>query len=194
MKISEAIFRYRTYYVLGYSMWTGTLLMYSVSAISFIYWQSVELENSPIFGHLLHVIGQLAYSIFSTTYPYTSVFWDHALTISQTNPLSYGNLALLGLVGVAMLGIQIIKAARSLRQRVRSELRHAEQAGWRAAPQQGNSTTINATQIGQVNVYNQALPPAPKEGGWFNRPLVKWALGILASYLVAVLVKLTGMA
>jgi xanthosine utilization system XapX-like protein len=194
MKISEAILRYRIYYMLGYAMWLGTLLVYAVSFLTFVYWQGVELGGLPGFGIIFQAMGKLAYSVFAATYPYTSFIWDHALTINQGDPLSYGNLALLGLVGVAMLGVQIIKMARSLRSRVKAALRRAEESGWRTAPQQGFSTTINATQVAQVNVYNQALPTNSKDSGWLDRPLVKFALGILASYLVAILVKLTGVA
>ena len=176
MKITDAILKYRLYYALGYTMWIGTILLYLVSFLTFVYWQGVELGSTPGIGRLFQIMGHLAYTIYITTYPYTSFIWKHALTINQADPFSYGNLSVLGLIGVAMLGIQTIKVAKALRCRVKAELRHMEEAGWRSSHQQGFATTINAAQIAQVNVYNQMLPADPK-GGWSNRPWVKFALG-----------------
>lgn len=193
MKISEAILRYRIYYVLGYTMWLGTLLMYIASFLTFLYWQGIELGQVRIVGRLFQSMSKIAYTAFDATYPYTSLIWDHAISINQAEPLSYSNLGLVGLLGVALLGVHLLKMARSLRLRVKTELNRVEEKNWRHAPQ-GNITTINAAQIGQVNVHNHSLPPDAKASGWFERPLVKWAFGILASYIVAVLIKLTGFA
>lgn len=193
MKISEAILRYRICYVLGYTMWLGTLLMYVASFLTFVYWQGIELGHVLVVGRLFQSMSKIAYTVFEATYPYTSLIWDHAITINQAEPLSYSNLGMVGLLGVALLGIQILRMARSLRSRVKGELQRVEEASW-SHQTQGNTTTINAAQIGQVNVHNHSLPPDSKALGWFDRPLVKWALGILASYIVAVLIKLTGVA
>jgi hypothetical protein len=192
MKITDAIARYRLYFALGYTMKIGTILLYLVSFLTFVYMQGMELKGTPGVGHLFQQMGDFAYAIIVATYPYSSFLWNHALIINQAEPLSYGNLGILGLVGVALLSIQITKIAKALRHQVKIEIRRMERAGSMPSYPQGSATTINASQIAQVNIYNQNLPSDPKSG-WANRPLVKFALSILGAYLAAVLAKLTGM-
>lgn len=192
MIITDAIARYRLYFALGYAMKIGTILLYLVSFVKYVYMQGVAQRGAIGIGHLFQVMGDFAYSIIAATYPYTSVLWNHALVIDQTDILSYGNMGMLGLVGVALLSNQIIKIAKALRRQVNTEIRRLQRVGSRPSYSQGSTTTINAAQIAQINIYNQHLPSDPKSD-WANRPLVKFALAILGAYLAAVLAKFTGM-
>ncbi|MFV3327611.1 hypothetical protein ACNFG0_14205 [Pseudomonas sp. NY15372] len=191
MKLNEAILKYRAFYVVGYALKIGTLLLYAVSALSFFYWQGRELSGAPIGGHLFWMLSEAVLELYRATVPYIGLIWKCALPVSLTDPLSYGNLGLVGLLAVAIFASYLIKSARALRLRVKRELQRLEEAGWRASAQPSASTTVNATHIGQMNVYNQQLPDVQPDTRM--KRILRWVCGILSAYLVTVLAKLTGM-
>lgn len=191
MTLNEAIFRYRAFYVTGYALKIGTLLLYVVSALSFLYWQARELSDALIGGHFFWMLSEAVLKLYQVTAPYIGLVWKCALPISQTDPFSYGNLGMLGLLAVAMLGSYLTKAGRALKTRVKRELEKLEEAGWRASSQSSTCTTTNAIHIAQLNILNLQLPEAPPDSRM--KRILKWALGIFSAYLVAVLAKLTGM-
>jgi hypothetical protein len=66
-------------------------------------------------------------------------------------PLSYGNLLFFGLLGVMIIGKQILLSASQPKRRVQVQLERLEEAQWRNSMQNGAATQLNANQIGQIN-------------------------------------------
>ena len=134
----------------------------------------------------------LVADIYQVTSPYIGFVWKHAPTLSQENPLSYGNLLFFGLLGVMIIGKQILLSASQLKRRVQVQFERLEEAQWRNSMQNGAATQVNANQIGQINFYQQSMPPSPS-GDWWQRPLGIVGLSIIGGYVVAILAKFTGM-
>lgn len=138
------------------------------------------------------VVQNLVADVYQATSPYIGFVWEHAPTLSQENPLSYGNLLFFGLLGVMIIGKQILLSASQLKRRVQVQLERLEEAQWRNSMQNGAATQLNANQIGQINFYQQSMPPSPS-GDWWQRPLGIVGLSIIGGYVVAILAKFTGM-
>jgi hypothetical protein len=116
-------------------------------------------------------------------------------TINQTDPFTYGNLLFLGLVGVMIVGKQLVLAGRRLKARIQRQIDRVEDLQWRNSMMQSRGvadTTISASTIERVNVFQQPMPPSP-EGEWWTRPWGIIGLSIISGYIVAVMAKLTGM-
>lgn len=167
-------------------------LFYLVSSLNFLHHQAEVLASTKIFGHLGGVVQNLVADVYQATSPYIGFVWEHAPTLSQENPLSYGNLLFFGLLGVMIIGKQILLSASQLKRRVQVQLERLEEAQWRNSMQNGAATQVNANQIGQINFYQQSMPPSPS-GDWWQRPLGIVGLSIIGGYVVAFLAKFTGM-
>jgi hypothetical protein len=83
-------------------------LFYLVSSLIFLHHQAEILASTKIFGHLGGVVQNLVADVYQATSPYIGFVWEHAPTLSQENPLSYGNLLFFGLLGVMIIGKQIL--------------------------------------------------------------------------------------
>ncbi|ARB31291.1 hypothetical protein HX787_28470 [Pseudomonas tolaasii] len=192
MNIQQAIRRYRIRQAVGFSLIVFGALFYLVSSLIFLHRQAEILAGTKIFGHLGGVVQNLVADIYQATSPYIGFVWQHAPTLSQENPLSYGNLLFFGLLGVMIIGKQILLSASQLKRRVQVQLERLEEAQWRNSMQNGVATQVNANQVGQINFYQQSMPPS-SSGDWWQRPLGIVGLSIIGGYIVAVLAKLTGM-
>lgn len=192
MNIQQAIRRYRIRQGVGLSLMVFGALFYFVSLLSSLHRQAEKLAESEIFGHLGGLMQNLVADIYQITSPFIGVVWNNAPTLSQEKPLSYGNLLFLGLLGVMIVGKQLLLSARHLRGRVQVQLERLEEAQWRSSMQNGGATQVNANQIGQINFYQQSMPPSPS-GDWWQRPWGIVGLSIIGGYIVAVFAKLTGM-
>lgn len=192
MNIQQAIRRYRIRQAVGFSLIVFGALFYLVSSLIFLHRQAEILASTKIFGHLGGVVQNLVADIYQATSPYIGFVWQHAPTLSQENPLSYGNLLFFGLLGVMIIGKQILLSASQLKRRVQVQLERLEEAQWRNSMQNGVATQVNANQVGQINFYQQSMPPS-SSGDWWQRPLGIVGLSIIGGYIVAVLAKLTGM-
>lgn len=106
----------------------------------------------------------LVADVYQATSPYIGFVWEYAPTLSQENPLSYGNLLFFGLLGVMIIGKQILLSASQLKRRVQVQLERLEEAQWRNSMQNGAANQVNANQIGQINFYQQSMPPSPRDG------------------------------
>ena len=167
-------------------------LFYLVSSLIFLHHQAEILASTKIFGHFGGVVQNLVADVYQATSPYIGFVWEHAPTLSQETPLSYGNLLFFGLLGVMIIGKQILLSASQLKRRVQVQLERLEEAQWRNSMQNGAATQLNANQIGQINFYQQSMPPSPS-GDWWQRPLGIVGLSIIGGYVVAILAKFTGM-
>ncbi|MFL6878192.1 hypothetical protein ACJ6YJ_25450 [Pseudomonas marginalis] len=192
MNIQQAIRRYRLRQGMGLSLIFFGALFYLVSSLKSLHHQAAKLAESPLFGHLGGLMQNLVADIYQITSPYIGFVWSNAPTLSQENPLSYGNLLFLGLLGVMIVGKQLLLSARQLNGRVQVQLERLEEAQWRSSMQSGAVTQVNANHIGQINFYQQAMPPSPSSD-WWQRPWGIVGLSIIGGYVVAVLAKLTGM-
>lgn len=192
MNIQQAIQRYRRRQGAGFSLMVLGALFYLVSSLIFLHQQAEMLAGTKIFGHLGGLMQNLVADIYQVTSPYIGFVWNNAPTLSQENPLSYGNLLFLGLLGVMIVGKQLLLSAKHLKGRVQVQLERLEEAQWRSSMQNGVATQVNANQIGQINFYQQSMPPSPSSD-WWQRPWGIVGLSIIGGYIVAVLAKLTGM-
>jgi hypothetical protein len=192
VNIQQAIRRYRIRQAVGFSLMVFGGLFYLVSSLIFLHHQAEILASTKIFGHLGGVVQNLVADVYQTTSPYIGFVWEHAPTLSQENPLSYGNLLFFGLLGVMIIGKQIFLSASQLKRRVQVQLERLEEAQWRNSMQNRAATEVNANQIGQINFYQQSMPPSPS-GDWWQRPLGIVGLSIIGGYVVAILAKFTGM-
>lgn len=101
----------------------------------------------------------------------------------------------MGLVGVMIVGKQLVLAGRRLRARIQRQIDRVEDMQWHNSMMASRTpvgTSISANLIGQINILQQTMPPNP-DGGWWTRPWGLIGLSIVSGYLVAVLAKLTGM-
>ena len=192
MNIQQAIRRYRIRQAVGFSLMVFGGLFYLVSSLIFLHHQAETLASTKFFGHLGGVVQNLVADVYQATSPYIGFVWEHAPTLSQENPLSYGNLLFFGLLGVMIIGKQILLSASQLKRRVQVQFERLEEAQWRNSMQNGAATQLNANQIGQINFYQQSMPPSPS-GDWWQRPLGIVGLSIIGGYVVAILAKFTGM-
>ncbi|WP_338495792.1 hypothetical protein V5F23_17155 [Pseudomonas sp. WP18] len=192
MNIQQAIHRYRMRQVAGVTLLLGGALFYLTSSLLFLHHQAEMLAGSRIFGHLAWEVQNFIADVYQATSPFIGIVWSHAPTLSQEDPLSYGNLLFLGLPGVMIIGKQLLLSAKHLKSRVQRQLERLEEAQWRSSMQSGAATQINANQIGQINFYQQQMPPTPNSD-WWQRPWGIVGLSIVGGYIVAVMAKLTGM-
>ena len=90
-------------------------LFYLVSSLIFLHHQAEILASTKIFGHFGGVVQNLVADVYQVTSPYIGFVWEHAPTLSQEKPLSYGNLLFFGLLGVMIIGKQILLSAPGVR-------------------------------------------------------------------------------
>ncbi|KGE65854.1 YniB family protein [Pseudomonas reactans] len=192
MNIQQAIRRYRIRQGVGFSLMVFGALFYFVSLLISLHRQAEKLAESEIFGHLGGLMQNLVADIYQITSPFIGFVWNNAPTLNQEKPLSYGNLLFLGLLGVMIVGKQLLLSARHLRGRVQAQLERLEEAQWRNSMQNGAATQVNANQIGHINFYQQSMPQS-SNGDWWQRPWGIVGLSIIGGYIVAVLAKFTGM-
>jgi hypothetical protein len=176
----------------GFSLTVFGALFYFASLLISLHHQAEKLADSKIFGHLGGLIQNLVADIYQATLPYIGFVWNNAPTLRQEDPFSYGNLLFLGLLGVIIVGKQLLLSARQLKGRVQVQLERLEESQWRSSMQNGAATQVNANQIGQINFYQQLMPPLPTSD-WWQRPWGIVGLSIIGGYIVAVMAKMTGM-
>lgn len=192
MNIQQAIRRYRIRQGVGLSLMVFGALFYFVSLLISLHRQAERLAESEIFGHLGAVMQNLVAEIYQITSPFIGFVWSNAPTLNQEKPLSYGNLLFLGLLGVMIVGKQLLLSAKHLKGRVQVQLERLEEAQWRNSMQNGTATQVNANQIGHINFYQQSMPSS-SNSDWWQRPWGIVGLSIIGGYIVAVLAKFTGM-
>lgn len=192
MNIQQAILKYRIQRALGRALLLGGAVFYFVASLLFIYHQGQKLMQGPITVGLGRLMVNGVADLYDATNPYIGFFWSNAPTLSQDDLFSYGNLLFVGLVGVMILGKQFLASGNELRRRVTKQMNHLEERQWRGASSNSGGANIAADRIGQVNIYQQQLPPSP-HADWWTKPIGIVGLGIVSGYLVAVLAKITGM-
>lgn len=195
MNIQEAITRSRTHRYAGGALLFSGALYYFVALFVALHRTAVSMGESPVLRPLGAVIQNFVASLYDTTAPFIGFVWRSVPTINQGDPFTYGNLLFLGLVGVMIVGKQLLLSGRRLKARIQRQMNRAQDMHWRNSIMKNNGTegtTISAKAIGQVNVYQQPMPPN-LEGEWWTRPWGLIGLTIISGYMVAVLAKLTGM-
>lgn len=195
MNIQQAVTRSRIQRGVGGALLLGGATFYFVSLLMAVYRTAQAMSDSALLWRLGAMIQNFIAAIYQTTSPYIGFVWHNVPTINQTDPFTYGNLLFLGLVGVMIVGKQLVLAGRRLKVRIQRQIDRVEDLQWRNSMMQSRvvaDTTISAGTIGQVNVFQQPMPPSP-EGEWWTRPWGIIGLSIISGYIVAVMAKLTGM-
>ena len=168
-------------------------LFYFVSLLMALYHAAVAATHIPMLRPLGGTIQNLIAALYETTAPYIGFVWRNVPTVNQADPFTYGNLIFLGLVGVMILGGQLRIAGKRLHARINKQLEKVEDLQWRQSMMSGAaSSSISASTINQLNVFQQPMPPSSDEK-WWTRPWGVIGLGIVSGYVVAVLAKMTGM-
>lgn len=193
MNIQQAIVRSRTQRTAGGVLLLSGSLFYFVSLLMALYHAAVAATHIPMLRPLGGTIQNLIAAVYETTAPYIGFVWRNVPTINQADPFTYGNLMFLGLIGVMILGGQLRIAGRRLHARINKQLEKVEDLQWRQSMMSGaTSSSISASTINQLNVFQQPMPPSSDEK-WWTRPWGVIGLGIVSGYVVAVLAKMTGM-
>ncbi|QRY76906.1 hypothetical protein JVX91_14890 [Pseudomonas sp. PDNC002] len=195
MNIQQAVTHSRIQRGVGGALLFGGATFYFVSLLMVIYRTAQTMSDSALLWRLGAMIQNFIAAIYQVTAPYIGFVWHNVPTIDQTDPFTYGNLLFLGLVGAMIVGKQLVLAGRRLRGRIQRQIDRVEDLQWRSSMMQSRvaaDTTISANTIGQINIFQQPMPPNP-EGEWWTRPWGIIGLSIISGYVVAVLAKLTGM-
>ncbi|MCF8985534.1 hypothetical protein GIW26_18400 [Pseudomonas syringae] len=195
MNIKQAAMLSLTQRCAGVSILLVGSLFYFVSLLMAIYRTALRMNDSALLWRFGAIIQNFIAAIFELTAPYIGFVWRNVPTINQTDPFTYGNLLFLGLVGVMIVGKQLVLAGRRLRARIQRQIDRVEDMQWRDSMMASGTpvgTSISANLIGQINILHQTMPPNP-DGGWWTRPWGLIGLSIISGYLVAVLAKQTGM-
>ena len=195
MNIQQAVVRSRVQRGVGGLLLLFGAIFYFVSLLMAIYRTAQAMSDSALLWQLGAMIQNFIAAIYRETSPYIGFVWHNVPTINQADPFTYGNLLFLGFVGVMIVGKQLVLAGRRLKERVKRQIDRVEDLQWRNSMMRSQTpadTTISASIIGQVNVFQQPMPPSP-EGEWWSRPWGGIGLSIISGYIVAVMAKLTGM-
>lgn len=195
MNIRQAIIRSRAQRIVGCGFLLGGTLFYLVSLLMALYHAAKIMTDSPLLWQLGAIIQNMIASIFELTSPYIGFIWRNVPTLDLATPFTYGNLLLLGFLGVMIVGKQLMLAGRRLRARIHRQIERIEEMQWHHSMMPNNApngTSISANTIGQINISQHPMPPNP-EGEWWARPWGVIGLSVISGYLVAVLSKLTGM-
>jgi hypothetical protein len=195
MNIQQAIMLSRIQRGVGGALLFSGALFYLVSLLMALYRTAQSMSDSALLWRVGSMIQNFIATIYQLTAPYIDFVWRNVPSINQADPFTHGNLFFLGLVGVMIVGKQLVLAGQRLRARLRRQIDRVEDMQWRNSMMQNcamASTVISANTVGQVNIYQQPMPPNP-EGEWWTRPWGVIGLSIISGYIVAVIAKLTGM-
>lgn len=195
MNIQQAITRSQIQRCAGGGLLFSGALFYFVSLLMALYRSAVGMQESAMLRPLGAMIQNFIANVYEVTAPFIGFVWRNVPTLTQADPFTYGNLLFLGLVGVMIVGKQLLVTGQRLRARIQRQIDRVEDMQWRNSMMQNGATAgaaISANTIGQINIYQQPMPPNP-EGEWWTRPWGIIGLTIISGYIVAVLAKLTGM-
>ncbi|WP_455912684.1 YniB family protein [Pseudomonas putida] len=195
MNIKQAVMLSRAQRCVGGGLLFTGALFYFISLLMAIYRTAQSMNDSALLWRFGAIIQNFIAAIFELTAPYIGFVWRNVPTINQADPFTYGNLFFLGLVGVMIVGKQLVLAGRRLRARIQRQIDRVEDMQWHNSMMASRTpvgTSISANLIGQINILQQTMPPNP-DGGWWTRPWGLIGLSIISGYFVAVLAKLTGM-
>lgn len=195
MNIQQAITKSQIQRGAGALLLFGGTLFYVVSVLMAIYRTAQSWNGNPLLWRLGSAIQDLIASVYQMTSPYIDFVWRNVPTLDQEDPFTYGNLLFLGLLGVMIVGKQLVLYGRRLRARIQRQIDRVEDQQWRSSMTLNNTpsgTAIAATTIGQMNLHQHTMPPSP-DGDWWTRPWGMLGLSIISGYIVAVIAKLTGM-
>lgn len=168
MNIQQAIKRSSIQRTIGAMLLFSGALFYFVSLLMALYRSSVDMQQSALLRPLGAMIQNFIANIYEVTAPFIGFVWRNVPTLTQTDPFTYGNLLFLGLVGVMIVGKQLLVAGRRLRARIQRQIDRVEDMQWRNSMMQSGATAataISANTIGQINLYQQPMPPNPEEIG-----------------------------
>lgn len=194
MNIQQAIKKSQMQRLAGSLLLSGGTLFYVVSVLMAIHRTAQSWSSDPLLWRLGSAIQSLIASVYQMTSPYIDFVWRNVPTLDQQDPFTYGNLLFLGLLGVMIVGKQLVLSGRRLRARLQRQIERVEDLEWRNSIQSSavGGTAIAAGSIGQINLYQHPMPPSP-DGNWWTRPWGIIGLSIISGYVVAVIAKLTGM-
>ena len=195
MNIQQAVRRSRIQRGVGGILIVGGALFYFVSLLMALYRNAEIMSHSAFLAQLGVTIQNLIFAIYQTTEPYIGFVWRNVPTLNQADPFTDGNLLFLGLIGVMIVGKQLILAGRRLGTRIQRQIERVEEMQWQHSMMASGATGASHVSVGRVdplNVFQQPMPPNP-DGEWWTRPWGILGLSIMGGYVVAVLAKLTGM-
>lgn len=188
MNIDQAIIKSRIQRVAGTTIMLGGTLFYFVALLLFLYRHAEKMSSSQYLWRLAAMVQNFVAGIYNATHSYIGFFWDHAPTLNQDDPFSYGNLLFLGLVGFMITGKQLVLSGRYLKRRVERQMERIEEMQWRRSAQ----IHVAAHHVDQANYYQESMPSAGDKD-WWQEPWGVVGLSIISGYSVAILAKLTGM-
>lgn len=195
MNIQQAVRRSRIQRSVGGMMIFGGALFYFVSLLMALYRNAETMSHSVFLSQIGAKIQSLIYAIYQITEPYIGFVWRNVPTLNPADPFTNGNLLFLGLIGVMIVGKQLMLAGRRLGARIQRQIDRVEEMHWHHSMMTGAAAAgsqVSAGRIDQLNIYQQPMPPNP-DGEWWTRPWGILGLSIMGGYVVAVLAKLTGM-
>lgn len=122
MNIKQAVTFSQIQQCVGVGLLFGGALFYFVSLLMVIYRAAQGMSNSVLFWRFGSKIQNFIAAIYELTAPYIGFVWRNVPTISQADPFTYGNLVFLGLIGVMIVGKQMLLAGRRLRARTQRQI------------------------------------------------------------------------
>ncbi|MHC8305952.1 YniB family protein [Pseudomonas sp. PB3P13] len=195
MNIQQAVRRSRTQRGVGGILLIGGALFYFVSLLMALYRTAESMSHSLFLAQVGAKIQSFIFALYQITEPYIGFVWRNVPTLNQADPFNDGNLLFLGLIGVMIVGKQLMLSGRRLKARIQRQIDRVEEMQWHNSMMTGGATAgtqVSAGVIEQMNIYQQPMPPSP-DGEWWTRPWGVLGLSIIGGYVVAVLAKLTGM-
>lgn len=193
MNIQQAINKSRILRVIGCTILAGGALFYFVTILMTAYDLGVAMQESKILWKPGTLLQNLINHIYQITASYIGFVWRNVPRINHTDLLAHSHLMFMGLVGAMIVGGQLNIAGKRLRDRINKQIEKVEEMRWCQSMLEGtNRAAVTAKTIGQVNIYQQPMPPSSQDN-WWTRPWGVIGLGIISGYVVAVLAKQTGM-
>lgn len=190
MNLHQAVQRSRIQLIIGFTLLTIGAIFYFVSLLRFAYTQALNMGSNPLLASFGKAVQTLVANIYNSTSPIIIPFWKHGPTLSQEDPLSYGNLLFVGLIGVMITGKELILASSRLRHRIKRQLEYIEEHQWRNNLQNNIARQSTKEQTNQIYTYQI---PNNTDSDWWQRPWGAIGLSVISGYIVSVLAKITGM-
>jgi hypothetical protein len=184
MNIKQAVTLSLVQRGVGCGLLFSSALFYFVSLLMAIYRTAHSMSGSDLLWRFGAIVQNFIATLYELTAPYIGFVWRNVPTINQTDLFTYGNLLLLGFVGVMIVGKQLMLAGRRLQVRIQGQIERVEEMQWRDSMMKNSAsvgTVISAKSIGKINIFQQTMPPSP-EGRWWTRPWGVIGLSIISGY------------
>lgn len=195
MNIQQAVRRSRIQRGVGGILIFAGALFYFVSLLMALYRNAESMSHSVLLAKIGAMIQNFIFALYETTEPFIGFVWRNVPTLNPADPFTDGNLLFLGLIGVMIVGKQLMLSGRRLGARIQRQIDRVEEMQWHHSMMAGGqaaSSQVSAGRIDQLTIYQQPMPPNP-DGEWWTRPWGILGLSIIGGYVVAVLAKFTGM-